>query len=301
MANLNPGIYKFKLLYKSPVAIYMSPRLDWQTVVLQVMWFEDAYAVSDGIKCYPTPTTTNRYNIWGPIRDVEAILHLPNNRAVLSAYQLSTEMPSSSHMVTSLDVDGFQHNTATVHKGNNVFLDFNSAWARNLYAGPHYFGIQYRTYIGLSFTDCKEKYINNKNLYAMMLPPSCKAYSIQPKGTFSLRNTNRWASTDVKYSFTLAKRSHIIIMYQYSGFAGNSHVVMRLSIDSIAQKHTVSLSGDTYYAGNFGLWQGALNSGAHKITLDYRSPVRTVNTVSSDLEWKRWNKWMNRAMTVIIC
>ena len=99
---------------------------------------------------------------WGPIRDVEAVIHLPNDRTVLSAYQLSTDMPSSSHMVTSLDVDGFQHNTATVHKGNNVFLDFNSAWARNLYAGPHYFGIQYRTYIGLSFTDCKEKYIKTK-------------------------------------------------------------------------------------------------------------------------------------------
>ena len=41
------------------------------------MWFEDAYAVSDGIKCYPTLTTTNTYNIWGPIRDFEAILHLP--------------------------------------------------------------------------------------------------------------------------------------------------------------------------------------------------------------------------------
>ena len=27
---------------------------DWQTAILQVMWFEDAYAVSDGIKCYPT-------------------------------------------------------------------------------------------------------------------------------------------------------------------------------------------------------------------------------------------------------
>ena len=90
-------------------------------------------------------------------------------------------------------------------------------------------------------------------------------------------------------------------MYQYSGFAGNSFVVMRLSIDSVAQKHTVSLTGNTAYAGNFGLWQGSLSNGAHKVTLDYRSPVNTVNAVSSDLQWKRWNKWMNRAMTVIIC
>ena len=90
-------------------------------------------------------------------------------------------------------------------------------------------------------------------------------------------------------------------MYQYSAYCSHSHVVMRLSIDSVAQKHTESLTGDTSYAGNFGLWQGSLNAGAHKVTLDYRSPVRTDNTVSSDLEWRRWNKWANRAMTVIIC
>ena len=90
-------------------------------------------------------------------------------------------------------------------------------------------------------------------------------------------------------------------MYQYSGHGVNSHVIMRLSIDSVAQKHTVSLAGDLLYLGNFGLWQGSLNSGRHRITLDYRSPVETDHTVSSDLEWTRWNKWMNRAMTVIIC
>ena len=90
-------------------------------------------------------------------------------------------------------------------------------------------------------------------------------------------------------------------MYQYSGNGGSSTIVMRLSIDSVPQKHTVSLTGDTLYAGNFGLWQGSLNHGAHKITLDYRTPVKTVNIVSSDLEWVPWNKWHNRAMTVIIC
>ena len=90
-------------------------------------------------------------------------------------------------------------------------------------------------------------------------------------------------------------------MYQYSGYGGSSHVVMRLSIDSLVQKHTASLTGNTAYAGNYGLWQGSLSNGAHKVTLDYRSPVNTHNVVSSDLEWVHWNKWMNRAMTVIIC
>jgi len=138
----------------------------------------------------------------------------------------------------------------------------------------------------------------------MMLPPLCNVASIQPKGKLSLGNSNIWTATDVTHSFTLSKISHIIIMYQYSannGGNGNSHVVMRLSIDSIPQKHTVSLTGNTYNFGNFGLWQGSLGSGAHKVTLDYCSPINTHNIVSSDLEWKRWNKWMNRAMTVIIC
>ena len=301
MANLNPGYYTFEVHYKSPVAINMAANADWQTATLQVMWFEDAFAVSDGIKCYPTPTTTNAYNNWGPIRDTEAILHLPNNRTILSAYQFSTEMASPNYVVTSLEVDGLQYTTATLLKGNNAFLDLHGAWARNMYAGPHYFNLQYRTPTGLSFTDCKEMYINNKNLYAMMLPESCRAYTIQPRSKFSLGSSNRWALTDVTYSFTLSKLSHVIVMYQYSGFGGNSHVVMRLSIDSVVQKHTVSLTGNTAYAGNFGLWQGSLNNGAHKVTLDYRSLVKTDNTVSSELEWVRWNKWMNRAMTVIIC
>ena len=90
-------------------------------------------------------------------------------------------------------------------------------------------------------------------------------------------------------------------MYQYSGRSASSYIVMHLSIDSVIQKHTVSLTGYATYGGNFGLWQGSLNSGAHKVTLDYRTPASTTNTVSSDLEWTRWNKWMNRAMTVIIC
>ena len=303
MANLNPGYYTFEVHYKSPVAINMPANWDWQTATLQVMWFEDAHAVSDGIKCYPTPTTTNAYNNWGPIKDTAAILHLPNNRAVLSAYQLSTEMASPSHVVTSLEVDGFHLDSAVLLKGNNAFLDLHGAWARNVYPGPHYFNLQYRTPASLSFTDCKEKYINNKNLYAMMLPPSCNAYTIQPKTKLSLGNSNKWASTDVTYSFKLSKLSHVIIMYQYSGFIGGhgSHVVMRLSIDSVVQKHTVSLTGNTFYAGNFGLWQGSLYGGDHSVTLDYRSPVETYNTISSGPEWNDRNKWMQRAMSVIIC
>ena len=306
MANLNPGYYTFEVHYKSPVAINMPANWDWQTATLQVMWFEDAHAVSDGIKCYPTPTTTNTYNNWGPIKDTEAILHLPNTRAVLSAYQLSTEMIASSHMVTALNVNGFHQHSTSFLKGNTAFLDLHGAWAGNGRVGLYYFGIQYRTPTTLSFTDCKEKHRNNQNLYAMMLPPSCKVTTVHPNTSFSFSSSNRWASTDVTYSFTLPRINHVIIMYQYAGYStsGNSHVVMRLSIDSTPQPHTVSITGDTAYVSNFGLWQGSLNNGAHKVTLDYRTPKVITNKNSPTLDWQQVYAnaiWQNRALTIIIC
>ena len=116
----------------------------------------------------------------------------------------------------------------------------------------------------------------------MMLPPSCSIVTVNPKTSLTLSNSNSWVPTDVSHSFTLSKQSHVIIMYQYTGRSGGSHTVMRLSIDPVPQKHTVSLTGNTAYAGTFGLWQGSLNSGAHKITLDYRIPVKTTNTVSAN-------------------
>ena len=98
MANLNPGEYTFKVYYKSPVAINMPASWDWQTAILQVMWFEDGQVVSDGIKCSPTPTTTNSYNVWGPIRGTEAILKLPANTVILAAFQFSAEMMEVNHI-----------------------------------------------------------------------------------------------------------------------------------------------------------------------------------------------------------
>ena len=77
-------------------------------------------------------------------------------------------------------------------------------------------------------------------------------------------------------------------------------IVVHLSIDSVPQKHTVSLTGNTIYVGNFGLWQGSLSNGAHNINLDYRSPVKTTNTVSPNLEWQR-KIFQNRALTTIVC
>jgi len=125
--------------------------------------------------------------------------------------------------------------------------------------------------------------------------------SFNPKTNFTLSNSNTWAPTDVISSFTLSKQSHVIIMYQFSGFSGNNYIVMCLSIDSVPQKHTVSLTGNTYCAGNFGLWQRLLNSGAHKVSLDYSTPAKMVNSVAAEIQWRRWNKWQNRAMTIMYC
>ena len=139
MANLNAGYYRFEIHYKSPVAIYIGANWDWQTAVLQVMWFEDARVVSDGIKCYPTSTATNNYNNWGPINDLQVTLQLPNDRAILSAYQLSTEMSSPSHLVTALDVNGFYQQSTPHIKGNSLFLDLHGSWASHYSSGIQYF------------------------------------------------------------------------------------------------------------------------------------------------------------------
>ena len=48
MANLNAGHYTFEIHYKSPVAVNVPASWNWQTAVLQVMWFEDARVVKPG-------------------------------------------------------------------------------------------------------------------------------------------------------------------------------------------------------------------------------------------------------------
>ena len=116
----------FHITELTAVAIHTSATDDWQTAVLQVMWFEDARVVSDGIKCYPTSTATNNYNNWGPINHLQLTLQLPNNRAILSAYQLSTEMSSPSHLVTALNVNGFYQQSTPLIKGDDLYLDLQS-------------------------------------------------------------------------------------------------------------------------------------------------------------------------------
>ena len=299
MANLNAGHYTFKIHYKSPVAAHTPASSDWQTAVLQVMWFEDARVVSDGIKCYPTSTATNNYNNWGPINDLQVILQLPNNRAILSAYQLSTEMSSPSYVVAALDVNGFYQQSTPCIKGNSLFLDLNGAWAGYYSSGIHYFNVLYRSPTTFSFTDCQYDYKDNKNLYAMMLPPSCKVAMVNPLTGIEFKGVSwhHYSKTDLEYSLALTKASHVIIMYQFAGKSSDNHSVYyfktRITINSTVVSHTASHPGNTLYAGNFGLWQGYLHASTHRIAVQYSSNRLTKSEPSEF--------WQTRALTVIYC
>ena len=90
MDNLEPGHYTFEVHYKYTSSISISASTDFQTAILQVMWFADAHAVSDGVKCYPTPSSINTYDVLSPIKDLKVNLMVPSNgRVVIAGYQLS--------------------------------------------------------------------------------------------------------------------------------------------------------------------------------------------------------------------
>jgi len=293
MANLNAGHYTFEIHYKSPVAVHTQADWIWQTAVLQVMWFEDARAVSDGIKCYPTSTATNNYNNWGPINHLQLTLQLPNNRVILSAYQLSTQMSSPSYLVTGLNVNGFYQQSTPCIKGDSSFLALQGAYAGYHAKGIHYFNLLYRSPTTFSFTDCQYDYKDNKNLYAMMLPPSCKVVTINPRTDLTIAQSS-WLKTDLQYSLVLSKLSHVIIMYQHTGYGPQNdyYFVTCIKIGSVIEKHTVHHSGLTKYYGNFGLWQGSLNSGTHTILVEYRNRY----TAKSEPRY-----WQTRALTIVHC
>ena len=253
---------------------------------------ENTCVISDGIKCYPTPTVTNNYNSWGPLQDLKLLLHLPTAGVVLSAYQLSTDMVSPDHVVTALEVNGFHQPTAPFLNGNNPFLSLHGVWAEYCTASYANFNILYRSPSAFSFTDCKEDYRNNKNLYAMTLPPSCNVATVNPKTSVTLSTANVWASTDVTYSLKLAKQSHVLVMYQFAGNCARKTVVMHLSINSVPQKHTRSLIGEVQWGSMLGMWQGVLNTGTYKIAVEYRG-----NAAAPLGE----GVWETRALTVIYC
>ena len=152
-------------------------------------------------------------------------------------------MFSPSHLVTALDINGFHQPSTPCIKGDSSFLSLQGAYAGQYSKEIHYFNVLYRSPITFSFTDCKYDYKDNKNLYAMMLPPSCKTVLTIPQ----VSSTFTWLKTDLQYSLVLSKLSHVIIMYHYSGQGqrNNYYITNRIKIDSAIQKHTVYHSGST--------------------------------------------------------
>ena len=293
-ANLNPGYYTFEVHYKSPASISVSAT-DWQTAVINVMWFEDAYAVSDGIKCYPTPTTLNTYNNLGPIQDLEARLQISGGRRriVMAGYQLSLELSSQNWFVSKLNINGQYEESTTVTEGNNYYLSHYSLLAKSLKRGLHYFGVTYRTVTSNNFTDCTYNYNGNTNLFAIYLPSRCSVINVFPQTSLSL--TTSWQNTDLTYKLSLSRLYHVFIRYQFSKDGGNTYTLARLVINSAVQPHTMSIRGNSgnIYAGLFGFWQGSLSTGTYQITVQHRGGTSVSHTTQSD--------YLTRAMDIIYC
>ena len=148
-------------------------------------------------------------------------------------------------MVTALEVNGLHQPKTSFLQGNDPFLNLQGVWAE--YRATSYMNssVLYRSLSAFSFTDCKEDYRNNKNLYAMILPPSCKVATVNPRTSVTISTANIWASTDVTYTLNVVKQSHVLIMYQFAGNCVQKTVVLRLSINSVPQKHTQSIIGET--------------------------------------------------------
>ena len=292
-ANLNPGYYTFEVHYKSSVNISVSAGWDIQTAVINVMWFEDAYAVSDGIKCYPTPTTLNTYNNLGQIQGLEAKLQMPSSRVVMAAYQLSLELSSQGHFVSKLNINGQYEESTTVTEGNNYYLSQYSLLAKSLNKGLHYFGVTYRTPSPNNFTDCTYNYNSNTNLFAVYLPSHCSMINVFPQTSLSL--TTSWWNTDLTYKLSLNQLHHVFIRYQFSKLGNNGYIIARLVINSAVQPHTMSVRGNTgnTYAGLFGFWQGSLSKGTYQITVQYTSRTSDTHYTSRD--------YLTRAMDIIYC
>lgn len=68
--NINPGYYTFEVFCKSSRAISMSASKDYQTAVMNLIWFDGMHAASDGIKCHTNPYP-NAYYLLSPIKNTD--------------------------------------------------------------------------------------------------------------------------------------------------------------------------------------------------------------------------------------
>ena len=296
MDNLEPGHYTFEVHYISSSSISMSTSTDYQAAILQVMWFAGVHAVSDGVKCYPTPYPINRYNVLSPLKHLKVNLLLPSNRVVIAGYQLSIYSPSYTWFTTRLHINNQQLLSTIMTHGNNLYYSLNSLWMDYQNDADYEFGVTYQNAYSTYFEDCQNNYQGNKNLYAMYLPFGCRRLvTYLPTSSLTLSTTS-WKTTDLSYSFTLYQDEHIFVRYQYSTY-GYTYVITRLVIDSVPIKHTASITGASY-TGNSGMWQGVLSSGTHSIAVQHRSSTRYTHRTAS---YSSSYSFYTRAMDIIGC
>ena len=296
MDNLEPGHYTFEVHYKSTSSISMSTNLDYQAAILQVMWFAGVHAVSDGVKCYPTPSPIKTYNVLSPIKDLKVNLFAPySGQIVLAAYQLAIYSSTNRWIMTRMHKNNQQLTSTIMTQGYDYYYSLNSLWMDYQYDAEYEFGVTYQTPYSSYFEDCQDNYQGNKNLYAMYLPTTCRRLiNLRPASSLSLSSIN-WMATDLTYSFTFSKDYHVIVRYQYSTEGYTTYKITRLMIDSVSIKCTASITGSDYYSGNSGMWQGVLSSGTHTVTVEHRSSSTYTHYAGSSYEFT------TRAMDIIYC
>ena len=168
MDNLEPGHYTFEVHYKSSTNISVTADTDYQTAILQVIWFADAHAVSDGVRCYPRPYPLNIYNVFSPIKNLKLNLLMPSSgRVVLAGYQLAIHSSSNGWFTTRLHMNNQQLKSTIMSQGNNYYLNLNGLYMNYQYNAEYEFGLTYRNTYSSYFEDCHNNYQGNKDLCAM--------------------------------------------------------------------------------------------------------------------------------------
>ena len=214
---------------------------------------------------------------------------------MIAGYQLSIYSSSRQWFTARLHKNNQQLTSTIMTQGNDNYYSVNSLWMDYQSYAEYEFGVTYRNAYSSYFEDCIENYQGNKNLYAMYLPSTCRRLAtIKPTSSLSL-STTAWKVTDLSSTFRLTRDEHIFVRYQYSAYGLNTYVVTRLLIDSVPMKHTASITGNEYYAGNSGMWQGILSSGLHTIAVEHRGGTTYTHYVGSGRDFS------TRAMDIIRC
>ena len=116
MDNLEPGYYTFEVHYKSSSSISVAVGTDYQTAILQAMWFANVNAVSDGVRCYPRPHPLNTYGVLSPIKDLKVNLLVPYSGRSYT-YWLST---GNSFIIKGMVYSKIAYEQSTANVNNHV-------------------------------------------------------------------------------------------------------------------------------------------------------------------------------------